>query len=342
MKDEYRAVLIGCGSRAPAHVDCYEQIPGARVVACCAPSPERRDALARRYGIKAYSDPAEMIQSESPHIVHLVTWPNTRVQLMSVVSKHRVPLCTVEKPIATAVSDWKQLVELEATTSTKFAVCHQFRWQPDLVRCQEAVRSGQIGKPLFLDMSAGMNIAGQGTHTLNYGRSLIGDPLVKEVFGSAHGWDTSDEAHPGPVETEAHLVFENGVRGLWTSGPVSPRCGDPSTVWQHVRAAAYGDRGYALYEEFGNWAVTGPSGIVGGEYGGPANHARNNRIAQAAFHRAMFEWLEGGPAPGTNLNTSLHEWKVVLALYQSAVDRRPIQMDGFEPADDLVNRFQGT
>ncbi len=356
----YKAAIIGCGHRAPAHIEAYRHIPEAEVVACCAPSPTRRDPLAAKYGLRAYADIGEMVRAEQPDIVHLVTWPSTRVELMTAVADLGVPLCTVEKPIATGVPDWRQLCALEARAKTKFAVCHQVRWQPYLVKCQDALRSGRLGEVKFLDISAGMNIAGQGTHTLNYGMSLVGDAPVVRVFGNAHGWDAKDPGHPGPATTEAYLTFANGVRGLWTSGYTSPRCGDPATTWQHVRVAAYAERGRTLYEEFGRWEVIGPAGEERGDYGGMDGWRANNLLAQAGFHRAMFDWRAGSPStssgrgasvpelveghrasPGTSLKQSLHEWAVVLALYQSALERRPVEMAEFAPPDDLVERFRG-
>jgi hypothetical protein len=198
-----------------------------------------------------------------------------------------------------------------------------------------------LGQVLFVDLSAGMNIAGQGTHTLNNGMSLNADVAVTRVFGSACGWDESDVGHPGPLTTEAYLTFANGARGLWTSGPTSPRCGDESTTWQHVRVAAYAERGRVLFEEFGRWQIVSPDGVEEGDCGGMDGWRANNLKAQVGFHQAMFDWLKDDAcAPGTSLKQSLHEWAVVLALYQSAVARRPVEMDGFAPEENLVERFQ--
>ncbi len=102
---EYRACVVGCGNRSRAHINAYEHIPNAGVTACCAPTPTRRKKLAEECGIRAYSDVAEMLTEEKPDLVHLVTGPTTRVELMSFVAAHEVAACTVEKPIATGVED---------------------------------------------------------------------------------------------------------------------------------------------------------------------------------------------------------------------------------------------
>ncbi len=338
-----RVAIIGCGNRSRAHLQADQLIPGVQLVGCCDPIPEKRDQLAAEFQMGAYPDARMMIEIEKPDLVHLVTQPALRVDLMRLVSELGVPLCTVEKPVATGVADWRALCDLETITKTKFAICHQFRWQQQLMKCQQAVASGRLGPVKFLDISAGMNIANQGTHTLNYGRSLIGDPKVTLVAGNAFGWDLGDPTHPAPEATQAYLVFENGVRGLWTLGPISPRIGDPQTTWQHVRVAAYADRGRVNYEEFGQWEIVSPEGVERGDYGSIQTWGHNNLLAQVGFHMALIAWGEQDALePGTSLRQSLHEWKAVLAVYTSAVEHRSVEIDSFEPEDDLFHALAKT
>jgi predicted dehydrogenase len=338
---EQRVAIVGCGGRGRAHAQTYSLIENAELIACCDPNLERREKLAAEFNLHAYPDARTMIEQEKPDLVHLVTQPALRVELMTLVSELGVPMCTVEKPIAVGVADWRALCTLEKNTRTKFAISHQFRWQQHLVQCQQALASGKLGDVKFLDVSAGMNIANQGTHTLNYGRALLGDPQVTEVSGNAFGWDRSDLNHPAPAATVAHLSFHNGVRGSWVLGPIARRIGDPSTTWQHVRVAAYAERGRVNYEEFGQWEIVSPEGIEHGNYGGMEVWAHNNLLAQADFHRAVLAWGEGdAKIPGTNLAASLHEWKVVLAVYTSAIVHQPIEIAIFEPQDDLFQALE--
>ncbi|MHC5034485.1 MAG: Gfo/Idh/MocA family protein [Planctomycetota bacterium] len=338
----HKVAVVGCGGRSRQHIQAYDHLDGAEVVACCAPSPTRREPLAEEFGLAAYADARAMIEAEAPDMVHLVTWPDTRVELMTLVSDLNVPLCTVEKPIATGVSDWRALGELARRTQTRFAVCHQFRWQPHLVKCRDALESGKLGEVKFLEFSAGMNIAGQGTHILNYGMSLNRDARVARVVGAAGGDSEMDGSHPAPDATFGYLTFENGVRALYVTGPTAPRCGQPDTAWQHVRVAAFADHGRVCWEEFGKWEIVCPDGVECGDFGGMDEWARNNLLAQAAFHRAMFDWLaDDDKIPGTNLEQSLHEWKVVLALYASVLEGGLIDIAEFDPPADLVEQLRG-
>ena len=333
---KYRAAIVGCGGRSSDHVRAYQDIPEACVVACCDIDAGRRQAVAEKFDIRPYVDAGEMIRAESPHVVHLITWPSMRVELMSLVAELGVPACVVEKPIATGVADWWALRELERAGGTRFAVNHQLRWHPVLARCRWAIASGRVGDVKFVDCSAGMNISGQGTHVLSYGMFLNGDSPVVRVWGTVSGGSQMADVHPGPDHTVGYLTFANGVRGLWNTGATAPRCNDSGVIWQHVRAGAYAEAGRVCFEEFGRWEIISPEGRQAGEFGGMAAWEADNLTAQMGLHRAMIDWLaDESNAPKTNLRRSLEEWKVVLALYASAVERRPIEMADFDPPEDL-------
>jgi predicted dehydrogenase len=334
---QYKAAVIGCGGRSGTHLAAYKLMDAAVPVACCDLDEEKAAKRAEAFGVKAYSDAKTMIETEKPDIVHIVTAPNVRVQLLTLVSDLGVPMVTVEKPLATGVADWRKLCDLSEGTGTKIAVCHQFRWHPHMVKCQEAVESGKLGDIKFLDFSAGMNISGQGTHILNYGMSLNGNSPVVSVFGAASGTEEADTMHPAPDNTIAHLTFENGVRALWCNGATALRTGDPDIIYQHVRVAAYCDKGRVNYEEFANWEIVSPDGVESGTCSDDDGYL----VAQAGLHNAVIAWHESGDAAacGTNFKQSLHEWAVVLALYQSALERRIITMTDFDPPEELFDKL---
>jgi hypothetical protein len=163
---------------------------------------------------------------------------------------------------------------------------------------------------------------------------------VVRVVGSACGWDATDPVHAAAAATQAFLTFDNGVRGLWTSGSISPLCGEPAENWQHIRAGVHCERGRVEWQHFGTWEIISPGGIERGDFGGIESWLEKDIAAQRMFHEAMFHWLDGGKPVGTDLKRSLHEWAAVLALYQSALERRPIEMGVFNPAADLVDRYR--
>jgi predicted dehydrogenase len=320
------------------HALAYARVQGGRLVACCDLERERAAALASEFGLRSYRDASEMIRAERPDLVHLVTLPDTRVSLMSLVSELGVPACLVEKPIAAEVRDWRRLSALAAGTRTRFAVGMQFRYHPHLSRCREALASGRLGRVRSIELSAGMNVANQGVHILDWAMSLLGDRPPVSVFAAASGMDRGDRGHLAPEATVARVVFEGGVEGLWTNGPVARRVFDDGTTWKHCRVAAWAERGRTLYEEFGRWEIEGPglseSGSVDPESWRELNHG-----TQAALTDAMFAWLDDSGRPaGTFLGRALAQWNAILGLYASALERRPVALP-FDPPDDLFDRL---
>ena len=332
---KYRCAIIGCGGRATMHALAYQLIDRGTLVACCDLVTERRERLARDFGLRPYADAAEMVEQENPDLVHVVTLPTARVELMQIVSDRGIPACLVEKPIAYQVRDWRALRELEARSRTRFGVGAQFRYHATLTRCREALRSGRLGRVLFLDASAGGTIADQGVHTLDWAMSLNEDVPVLRVFGQASGAKEMTGRQPSPDTTVAQLLFANGVRGVWHLGHTAPRVGDDSAYYKHCRVAAYAEGGRTLYEEFGRWEVVSREGVEGGLVANNDEWLAGNHAAQAALTNAMFDWMEDEAKPvGTNLKRALAQWNVILGLYASAVEHRPVDLP-FEPADGL-------
>jgi predicted dehydrogenase len=205
----------------------------------------------------------------------------------------------------------------------------------------EAVESGDLGDVEFIDCSARLVVTDQGTHCLHYGNSLNGDARIEEVFGNIGGEYHADQTHPGPDGTEAIVTFENGVRAAWTTGDAGTHVSGVDEEYKHIRCVAYADEGHATWEMFGDWRIVSSGREEHGTFGGEEAYWENRQQAQADFQRAMIAWLEGGEPPGTNLEHSLHEWKAVLALYESALSNESIRLDEFGPRADLLDRVAG-
>ena len=330
----YRCAVIGCGNRSYWHARSYALVNRGELVACCDLQAERREKYAAEFNIKAYADAAEMIANEKPDLLHVVTPPTIRAGIMRFVSDLDVPACIMEKPIAYKVSDWRDLCELERTSNTRFGVSAQFRYHAGLTRCRQALRSGELGRLLFLDASAGGTIADQGVHTLDWAMSLNEDVPAVRIFGAASGAAEMAGRHPSPENTVAQIEFANGVYALWNLGSQARRVLDDPAYFKHCRVAAYAERGRTLYEEFRGWEIVSPAGAERGEAVDMDAWRQGNLQAQANLTNAMFDWLEGGAPVGTNLRRSLEQWNTVLGLYASAVYRKPVDLP-FDPPDDL-------
>ena len=332
----YRCALLGCGPRANGHADAYAFVTRGTLAAVCDLDRERLDTLGDKYGVaQRYTDLDEMLAREKPDVVQVITPPTQRVALMTRLSAAGVPGVIVEKPICIGADDYQALRQLEAESATKFAVNHQLRHHPKILEFLEIVRSGQIGEVRFIDASAVYPMAGQGTHILDLLFAFNGYAPVKTAFGASSGYDDINGTHPSPQAAESLLTFTNGVRAALMAGAGAPEF-EPGPNWMHKRIAVYGTHGF-LHWRMNAWERSLPDGTV---ENGQHEYAREDVRGQANLTEAMFDWLEDDakPAP-TNLGTSLDEWLVILAGYQSTVEARAIDLP-FDPPADLLDRFK--
>jgi predicted dehydrogenase len=338
----YRSVILGCGGRSAAHVRAYQLVDGAEMVACCDKLGEPRERFMAEFGLRGYADPVEMIEREKPDLIHLVTRPSTRVEQLTMVSDLGVPACITEKPIATEARDWRALCRLAETTRTKIGVGAQFRYHPDLTRCREALKSGDLGPILFMEATAGLNVCDQGVHVLDWAMSLNDDQPVTRVFGAASGAGQLGGTHPAPESTTAVLTFANGVTGVWTLGTEAPpihAAFETPHSYMRCRVAAYCERGRVLFEEFGKWEIVSAARIQTDYNRTTDDWSAGNDQAQANLTKAMFAWLEDdAKAVGTNFARALQQWNAILGLYASATWRRPVAVP-FDPPDDLFDQL---
>lgn len=331
----YRCAFLGCGPRARGHAEAYRQITRGKLVALCDMNAERLNGFGDTYGVAArYTDLDEMLAREKPNLVHLVTPPTLRVGLMTRLAEAGVAGVIVEKPVCIGADDYKALRALEARSRCKFVVNHQLRHHPKILEFLAAVRNGEIGEVRFIDASSRYPMAGQGPHILDLMFAFAGYAPVTSVFGASSGYDDINGTHPSPRAAESLITFASGARAALMAGEGAPEF-EPGPSWAHKRIAVYGTHGF-LHWRMNAWERSGPDGKV---LQGRHEYAAEDVVGQANHTNAMFDWLDGKAVHPCNLATSLDEWLVILAGYQSTVEARAVAMP-FDPPDDLLQRFK--
>lgn len=351
--DKLRIAIIGCGPRAARHISVYENIDNTQIVACCDMNEQAARDFAQTWGGKAYLDPEEMITTERPDIVHIVTPSFSHAEMLELVCRLNVPACQCEKPLCVGVKDYERVQKAVANTSTKIVVNHQFRYHRDLVRCAEAVASGKLGKIRYCEFSCGMSMNQQGTHVLDYVMKLMGDPQIESVYGAAGSPDPLEPRHPAPRGTVAQVKFDNGVFGTWVTGEAAPIVADDGTTFKHCREAVYCEKGWVTYEEFGEWRIVSPEGeergvieftMGGGDAETQMSDAKTewdieNDVAQEKLTRSLIDWLgDDNAVSPSSIDHALKEWNAVLALYHSSLTGEIVKLP-FDPPRDLFEKM---
>lgn len=332
----FRSAFLGCGGRARGHAQAYSKISRARMVAICDLNEARLKDFGEMFGIEnRYTDIHEMLDKEKPDLLHIVTQPDVRVQLMSVAAEHEVPAVIVEKPIALDGKDYKAILELSRKSKTKFVVNHQLRFHPKFLELLSDVRSGKIGELKFIEVSARLNLSGQGTHITDLLFAMNDYAEPESVFAQASGIHGLSSSHPAPDMSEAYITFKNGMRALLVCGTNAPSVGQYPDHY-HKRIAVFGTHGFVHW-----WMEGWERKTRDGSYEkGTKSYAEEDLLGQKGLTEAVFDWLEDDSKLHPNrLDVSLTQFSVILALFLSVINKAPVTLP-FDPPDDLLQRLK--
>jgi predicted dehydrogenase len=271
--------LVGVGNISGAHLEAFKDVPGWDVVAVCDIIPERARAAAERYGIPhVFPDVESLVASDDVEIVDVATQPEPRVAIAkAAIDAGKHMLC--EKPLCTDASDAESLATAATAAGIVHAVCHEYRYHPQLRTMRALVEDGFVGDPrmVALERSQDTRLKGAGpvwmrdcsvgggfvlqalVHTLDLVRYVCGDYALDafESFGDA------TDAPPG-------AQIEDGVAmtGRMASGAVFSAWGGWTVPQpQGVRWAVHGSAGSLRFESDSHRTADPGARLLGGAAG---------------------------------------------------------------------------
>lgn len=335
----FKSAIIGVsGGRAAGLAEAYSHVQRGQLVAISARTPDKLQAFGQRFGIAArYADYRQMLERERPDLVHVNTPPDVRLQVFETAEACGIPAVLVEKPVAIAGEDWRALNAFALKAKTKIAINHQLHFHPCRQRLQDMVASGQLGEVRFIEASCGMNMAYQGTHSLQAIGAFHPSGVPVRVLAQVAGGDglrDTPRKHLAPDHCTAAIEFADGLRAQLVSGPFAPRAIEDERTNVHKRIAVYGTRGYAHWSMW-SWEV----GIDGQIKRGTHIYGEEDILGQAAMTEAMFDWIDDARVHPLNLDRALRDFNLQLGIYTSALERRPVDVP-FSPGDRLIEQLR--
>lgn len=149
--DKLRYALIGCGRISPNHAAaCLANADALDPVAVCDPLPERRAILKEHFKnpeLHEYADYREMLQKERPQLAAIATESGKHAQIALDCLKAGCNLI-IEKPIALSLADADQIVALADEKGLTVCACHQNRFNKSVQKIRKAVEDGRFGRML--------------------------------------------------------------------------------------------------------------------------------------------------------------------------------------------------
>lgn len=330
----FKCAFLGCGPRARRHASAYENVERGEMAAICDLDQQRLHDFGDEFGVTArYTDVHEMLDTERPDVLHIVTLPSLRVELMSIAAQHEVPAAIVEKPIALQGEDFRDIRDLESRSKTQFCVNTQLHFHARNLELKRDVAEGRIGEIRFIDASARSTPLDQGVHVLELAHSYNGFEPISSVFGQVSDGTELDSRQPSPGMAAATINFTNGVPALLLCGACAPTATERTeSRYAHKRIAVYGTDGFIQWT-MGGWERRT---VEGGYESGSHDYGTEDDLAQARLTEAVFDWLldDSKPHP-TRLDRSLAQFNAILGIYVSALHAQPVELP-FDPPDGLL------
>lgn len=223
--ERVRVAVVGCGRCAQDHLQAYQRLEEADIVAVADINEQQAASVAAQFGCKPYGDYRGMLEMERPHAISICTPPTTHAEIML----HALPegvhvLC--EKPLTIHLTDAKKVLESVHARGQILMMASKFRFVDDIVKAKGIVDSGILGRVILfenvfcsrVDMRERWNskkeIAGggvlfdNGTHSVDIARFLLG-PIA--TVQAQHGLQVQNIE----VEDTSRLYFQSitGVMG---------------------------------------------------------------------------------------------------------------------------------
>jgi len=337
----FKCAIIGVsGSRANGHAEAYKLIGRGQLVAVSTRNDQNLQQFADKHAVTGrYTDYREMLERERPDVVHVNTPPTVRAEIIEAAAEFGIPALIIEKPIAVEGEDYLQLCQLAAEVGVKVAVNHQLHFHPNRSRLQERVANGEIGEVRFIEASARLNMALQGTHML---QSLAafnpgGKPVSVLAQGAGgKGLQPNSRAHYAADDVLATIGYSNGVRAILQCGLASPIAGDHEQASLHKRLAVYGTAGSAHWSMW-SWEFTDRNGR---REAGEHDYFEQDIQAQARLTEAMFDWLDDdAKVHPLHLGSALEDFQTLLAIYTSALQHAVVSLP-FTPPANLIEKLR--
>lgn len=142
-----KIALVGCGRIAKRHSDLLGngQIDGAGLVAVADIVADKANAIATPFGVPAFTDMHEMMETANPDVVVVLTESGLHAEhtvQLAPYGKHIV----VEKPMALTLDDADRMIQACDSYGVRLFVVKQNRFNVPVAKLREAVEAGRFGR----------------------------------------------------------------------------------------------------------------------------------------------------------------------------------------------------
>ena len=144
-----RVALVGAGFFARLHLDAWQRLDSARLLAVCDRDPATHAHVHAHVEsaddpIRVYTDMDAMLDTENPHLVDIATPPETHLSLVAEAAARGLAIIC-QKPLAPTREDAERLVQECENAGVMLAVHENIRWAPWHRETARLIAEGKFG-----------------------------------------------------------------------------------------------------------------------------------------------------------------------------------------------------
>ena len=353
--------LIGCGRIAVNHLIAVDNNK-LDIVAVCDILPEKMDQILAKRGwenredIKRYTDYKEMLRAEKPELVSIATESGIHAEIALFCIENGVNVI-IEKPMAMNIADAEKIISLAKEKGIKVAACHQNRFNIAVQKMRNALEAGRFGRLSHGSIHVRWNrnkgyydqakwrgtwaqdggaLMNQCIHGIDLLRWMMGEDIV-EVYGQ-----TRQQFHDY-LEAEdlgmAVLTFANGAIATieGTTNVYPENLEETLYIFGEKGTAKLGGKSTNTIDVW-DFADEQEGDAENKGFKEPTSNVYGNGHTQ--LFRDMMEAIRDNRPPYVDAVAGRNALEVVLAIYKSAAEGKPIKLPLTDCAStDFIGRF---
>jgi predicted dehydrogenase len=226
--------LLGYGAIARDHAATISSTTGLRLAAICDVSAERREAAAREFSVDTHARQDDLFSDPGVGLVVVGTPPSAHfASVLAALRAGKHVVC--EKPFALRTQDADRMIDEASARGLALTVYQSRRWDPDYLAMRDAVRSGAIGEPFYMESFiggfehpcdfwhshepiSGGTIYDWGSHYFDWILQLF-DARVVSVAAQAHKRVWHDVTNADQVTVS--LTFDGGAQAMFLQSAIA-------------------------------------------------------------------------------------------------------------------------
>ncbi len=141
--------VIGAGLFGENHALAYSRLPGVDLVAICDVDEARAQAVAAKYGARAYTTSYEELLNRPDIAAVSIATPDFAHREIALAAAKAGKHILCEKPLALTIEDSQAIVDAAKENGVKLMVDFHNRVNPPFVAVKQGIDAGEIGEPAY-------------------------------------------------------------------------------------------------------------------------------------------------------------------------------------------------